>query len=343
MSRTPSDTGEARVTGTGRKSIIVFLVLAVVAAGGVILLIPPKLAGLGIPHHPARTYAEAVDRIESLRLAAPAAMNPLCQVQFMTHGHAAKDVALLVHGYTSCPQQFSELGRQLFNRGYNVLIAPLPHHGLSDRMTDEQGKLVAEELAQYANDAVDIARGLGKRVTMVGISAGGVTTAAAAQWRTDLYRAVIISPAFGFQMIPAVLTTDASGLIRLLPNRFDWWNAQKKDAGSPVYTYPRYSTHALAEILRLGSSIRSAARGGRPAAQSIVVVTNAADRDVNNNVTRAVTDAWRGKGASLETFEFDASLNLNHDLIDPRQENQKTELVYPRLVELITKELQEER
>jgi len=324
------------MSNPNRKWLIVAVLFAVVAITGYFLFRSPQGVGLASRFHPAQTYAEAVKRIEALRETEPATMNPRCSLQFMSHGKKTAGVILFVHGYTSCPQQFSELGRKLFDRGYNVLIAPLPHHGLSDRMTEEQGRLAAEELARYADETVDIAQGLGKRVTMVGISAGGVTTACAAQTRSDLYRAVIISPAFGFTMIPTTLTGAASNLFRMLPNRFDWWDSLKQAAGSPLHTYPRYSTHALAEILRLGSAIRDAARFKRPAAQSIVVVTNAADQDVNNALTRDITEEWRGKGTALKTYEFDASLQLNHDLIDPQQPNQKTDLVYPRLVELIT-------
>jgi len=44
-------------------------------------------------------------------------------------------------------------------------------------MTDEQSQLTADELVAYADEMVDIAQGLGEQVIMVGISAGGVTTA----------------------------------------------------------------------------------------------------------------------------------------------------------------------
>ena len=38
----------------------------------------------------------------------------------------------------------------------------------------------------------------------------------------------------------------------------------------------------------------------------------------------------------LSTYQFDASLKLEHDLIDPSQKNQHIDIVYPQLVELIT-------
>src|SRR6185503_9544167 len=121
-----------------------------------------------------------------------------------THGQKVERAILLLHGYTNCPQQFLELGQRFYDLGYNVLIAPLPHHGLANRLTDEQSQLTAKELASYADEMVDIAHGLGNEVVMMGISGGGVATAWAAQNRSDLDLAVIISPAFGFKEIPTL-------------------------------------------------------------------------------------------------------------------------------------------
>ena len=129
-------------------------------------------------------------------------MNPVCQLKLITHDRKVERAIILVHGYTNCPQQFNTLGQQFYDLGYNVLIAPLPHHGLADRMIEEHGLLTAEELAAYADETVDLAQGLGDQVVMMGISAGGVTTAWAAQHRSDIDLAVIISPAFGFKTDP---------------------------------------------------------------------------------------------------------------------------------------------
>ena len=245
---------------------------------------------------------------------------------------------MLVHGYTNCPEQFRSLGDRLFALGCNVLIAPLPHHGLLDRMNTDHQRLTAEELAAYADEVVDIANGLGRSVIMVGISAGGVTTAFAAQFRAELDRAVIISPAFGFQRIPSVLTAQAAGLFMALPNSFRWWNAENGSERAPLHSYPRYSTHALAQVLRLGSAVRKAAEQRPPLARSLVLVTNANDQDVNPVLMNEVRDAWQRHDALVRTFEFGAELRLAHDLIDPAQADQRIDLVYPRLLELILKD-----
>ena len=262
-------------------------------------------------------------------------MNPVCQLQLMTHDKKVDRVIILVHGYTNCPQQFHELGQHFFDLGYNVLIAPLPHHGLADRMTEAQAKLKAEELAAYADETVDIAQGLGNQVIMMGISAGGVTTAWAAQNRSDIDLAVIISPAFGYKQIPTPMTAAVMNIYTLLPDEFVWWDPALQTNITPEYAYPRYSKHALVQILRLGFAVQENAKYSIPAAQKVVVVLNPADDSVNNPLTVTIAKNWQANGANLTTFEFEQNLQLPHDIIDPSQASQQINIVYPRLIELV--------
>jgi len=332
-----------KLIGGIRRWRFVLLIVSLVFVAVFILWTPWNIAHLTSHPQPVQSYAEAVQRIETLRTQEAPDMNPVCRLQFMTHARQVKRVIVLVHGYTNCPQQFHEFGQRFYDLGYNVLIAPLPHQGLADRMTEEQAQLKAEELITYADEMVDIAHGLGKQVVMVGFSGGGVTTAWAAQYRSDIDLAVIISPIFGFQQIPTPLTVPAANLYLALPNSFQWWDPSRKDAlqedSGPTYAYPRYSTRALAEILRLGSAVQVAAQREPPAAHSILVVTNANDPYVNNVLTAAVVKIWREHNARVTTYKFEAALRLGHDLIDPTQPDEGIDIVYPRLIDLITQEV----
>ena len=311
-------------------SLFVSLVIIVL-----ILSVPWNIANLTSQPHPVQGYSEAVQRIETLRAQEAPDMNPVCRLQLMTHDRQVERAIVLVHGYTNCPQQLHELSQRFYDLGYNVLLAPLPHHGLADRMTEEQARLKAEELVAYADEMVDIANGLGNQVVMLGISGGGVTTAWAAQNRSDIDLAVIISPAFGYQQIPTPLTLPAGNLYLALPNSFQWWDPSRQAEIGPAYAYPRYSTRALAELLRLGFAVQAAARLEPPAAASILVVTNASDTSVNNVLTSAVVKVWREHKARITTYEFEAELRLGHDLIDPTQPDARIDIVYPRLIDLI--------
>jgi alpha-beta hydrolase superfamily lysophospholipase len=297
---------------------------------------PWNLATLSSHPRPVQSYAEALQRIESLRGQEPPGMNPLCQLQLLTHDKQVARAIILIHGYTNCPHQFHTLGQRFYELGYNVLIAPLPHHGLADRMTDAYAQLKAEELAAYADETVDIAQGLGERVVMVGFSAGGVAAAWAAQHRRDLNVAVLIAPAFGFKAIPTPLTATAMNLFLMAPNSYGWWDPARQAEGEPRHAYPRYSRRALAQILRLGFAVQTAAQQAPPATHNILVVTNANDNAVNNGLTTTVVNNWRDHGANLTAYEFATDQGLGHDLIDPAQPDARTDLVYPRLIDLIS-------
>ncbi len=326
-----------RPVGGPRRWWLRVLIASIVIGGLYLVMTPQNIDDLFPKSHPAHSYAEAVQRIEALREQEAQDMNPVCRLIFMSHDQQVEKAIVLVHGYTNCPQQFRELGQSFYDLGYNVLIAPLPHHGLADRMTDEQAQLKAEELATYAGEVVDIAQGLGEQVTMMGISGGGVATAWAAQFRSDLDLAVIISPAFGLQQVLTPLTAPGTNLYRILPNSFRWFDEALQAERGPEHCYPRYSTHALAEIIRLGFAVQAGARRDPPAAHSIVVVTNANDTTVNPIRTEAVVQDWREHNANLATYEFGAELGLGHDLIDPAQPNPRIDIVYPRLINLITR------
>lgn len=207
---------------------------------------PVSAEGLQSHSNPIENYEEAVQQIQTLQAQESSSHNPVCQTQFMSHGEKTQQVVVFIPGYTNCPHQFVELGRLFYETGYNVLIVPLPRHGLADRMTEELAQLKAEELIIYADEVVDIAQGLGEQVTVAGISGGGVVTGWIAQNRADVDLAVLISPAFGYAQVPPVLTLPASKLYLLLPNSFVWWNKELQEDTPPSHTYPRYSNRALA-------------------------------------------------------------------------------------------------
>ena len=298
-------------------------------------LVPPPSADLASRPNPATNYADAVNRILALQTQESTGYNPQCVTQFLTHGQKTARVIAFVHGYANCPQMFTQLGQKFFALGYNVLIVPLPHHGLADRLTGDLTRLTAEELVSYADQVVDIERGLGDHVTLAGLSAGGVVTAWAAQTRPDLDQAVVIAPGFGLKLIPAPLTVLATNATLLLPDGFIWWDPVLQDRFTPLYTYPRFSRRGLAQTLRAGFAVRSLARRASPAARSILVVTNANDNTVDNTAVAQVVSDWRAHGGAVTTFEFPADWHLVHNLVDPGETGQRVDVVYPKLIELI--------
>lgn len=310
-----------------------FITIGILLLAIVLLLQPWGISKLKSNPKPTQNYAEALQRIQKMATMDSVALNPLCRITLLTHGQKTERTIVMVHGYTSCPYQFFEFGKQFYDIGYNVLIAPMPYHGLKNRMTDAHTNLTAEDLAVYADEMVDIAQGLGEQVTMMGLSVGGVVTAWAAQNRTDIDLAVLISPAFGYGAIPTPLTAAAMNAFRVLPNGYDWWNPEKQEQGGVPHGYPRYAKRALAQALRLGFSVQQSAKKQKPNTP-LLVITNANDHQINNERTAAIVELWRKKGAKLQTYEFLEKLKLNHDLIEPLNQQEKVKnLIYPRLLE----------
>ena len=117
---------------------VILLILGIFLVIVYFILMPWNISNLSSHPNPVQSYKEALERINQLQTQEPPGMNPVCEIQLMTHDKKVDRVIILVHGYTNCPQQFKELGQRFYNLGYNVLIAPLPHHGLADRMTEAQ-------------------------------------------------------------------------------------------------------------------------------------------------------------------------------------------------------------
>lgn len=173
---------------------------------------------------------------------------------------------------------------------------------------------------------------------MAGLSLGGVLAGHLAQAHERVERAVLIAPMFGLKGIPGPVYRALARLAYVLPNRFVWWDPKLKDGRGPAHGYPRFSTHAYAALFQTGSGVLADARSAPPKARSLAVVTNAGEPRLDNRFTYQLIEAWRRWGANVSTYEFPASAHLPHDLIDPANEEQNTDLAYPVVTRLITGE-----
>ena len=281
------------------------------------------------------SYSDAMSIVQGLKDLDGPNVNPLCHTRLYTHGRRAERALVLLHGFTNCPQQFDLLGRQFFESGWNVLIPRYPRHGYSDRLNTSIAELRADHLIAVANRAAEAGAGLGERLTVAGLSLGGILTGLLAQRRSDVERAVLIAPMLGLKPIPGPLLAAMSQTAKALPNFYVWWNSTEKEKVGPPYGYPRFSTHAYAALFDCGRRLVQEARTSRPSAGSIAVITNAAEPRLDNRFTHRLTAAWQAHGAAVETFEFPAAEGLPHDLIDPNNAAQRTGYVYPVVTRFI--------
>ena len=295
--------------------------------------------------NPARTYSEALERIDVVKRREDAqariergkeAVNTACTTGLYAHGNTVDRAIVFIHGFTNCPAQFDALAKRCHDQGYNVLVPRLPRHGYANRMTDALSLMTAEDLVQAGEEAVDIARGLGRHVTVVGFSLGGIVASWLAQQRADIDRAVIISAAFNVQALPPWLNLVFARLLPLFPDSFFWWDPKAKESYIGArYAYQRFSMHSFAQMLRLGVMVQNHARRRAPATQEILVSINPTDQTVNNFGSHRLITHWRSHGTNVAVHQFDDALELLHDFVDPTQPYARVEEVYPVLVELI--------
>ncbi|MDQ6933673.1 MAG: hypothetical protein M3160_10955 [Candidatus Eremiobacteraeota bacterium] len=293
---------------------------------------------LDIPQsRPAKTYDEALERVRAMGALDDETIRPQAFTRLYSHDRRTPLAVVLFHGITNNPQQYDRLAMQVHERGHNVLVPRLPEHGDRNRMTARLKTLTAERLLESANEAIDLAQGLGHRVVIAGISTSGLLCAYFAQYRSDVAHSIPIAPVFAIPHFAHNIGESIEKLFLFLPNFFIWWNPRIKQGQLPLHGYPRFPTHALMQCLRIGDDVYKQARTMAPKAGAITMVTNTRDPAVDNRVTRDVVAFWQRCGAkNVSIFAF-ADLPENHDIIDPTNPDARIDVVYPKLIELSEK------
>jgi len=285
--------------------------------------------------HPAVSYEEALCRFDVMLQAERnnPELNPACHSKFLTHGGATEIAFMLYHGLTSCPEQFSALGRQLHEQGFNVFIPRLPVHGYADRDVRHLAGLKVEALTSFVDQTIDIVSGLGKRVVLIGLSGGANLASWAAHTRTDVEAVVLLNPFYCIAQVPAWLSKPVTNLGLLLPNmNFHTPDPGRSTAGISILGL---STRGEIQFMRLAAAILDMAKKRPPFVHRIGVLMVEDDPTVNNDRTRVLLALWsRYPEVTLFSQEFGKERGLPHDLIDPRNKRQQVDFVYPLIIDL---------
>ena len=262
----------------------------------------------------------------------------VCITKLYDHGKQTDHVIILIHGFTTCPEQFAEIGKQHFEAGHNVFIPRMPFHGLSDRLTDALVNLTAEDLTAFGDRVIDIAHGLGKKITVMGVSGSGTLVAWLAQNRADIDYALAIAPLFGLTFIPPSFTKIFERIALLLPNFFLWWDPRTK-ADNPYsiyYAYPRYPIKALVEFIRLAMITRAQAEKSVPAAGKITLIINDSEPAVSNSEILKLLRLWqKHRKGNLSEVHFEKDMKLPHDIITPGTPGVPIGDIHPRLINAV--------
>jgi len=151
--------------------------------------------------------------------------------------------------------------------------------------------------------------------------------------------AVMVAPFLGIGFVPAVANRPLAQIADEIPNIWMWWDPTTKENNpfTQDYQYPRYPLHALAEYMRLGFAAEKDARQNAPGVERLVLISNANDESVNNDIIAQFERLWQEHGAELiSSYQFTKELNLPHDLITPTREDGDTAVSYPIIIDYIT-------
>jgi carboxylesterase len=280
---------------------------------------------------PCSSHNEAMERFSRLQdQERQLGLRPEGFSRVFSHGVKTDRVVVLLHGLTNAPAQFEPLGRWFHENGANVVIPRSRHAGYVDRMNPLQGLQSAQDLLEQAGLGLDLAAGLGDRVSLVALSGSALAAAWMAQHREGLDEVILIAPFFSLYGYPDALVDGVACVMEPLPNLYLWWDAvAKQDLAGPPYVYPRYGSRCMASTLRLARSLRA-----NPAplkAKQLGILLTDADRGAKNASTLQWVEQMRrcNPGLLIRLRVFDEALAVPHDMIDLHQPDANPDLVYP--------------
>jgi carboxylesterase len=285
----------------------------------------------------APSFAEAVKALEAT--IAHDRSDPLIEAAALPrlyhHGKDTENAIVLYHGFTNCPQQFDELAQRFYKRGCNVYVPRIPLHGYRDRLTQVLGRLTVARLQDATTVSYQLTRALGTRVSALGLSLGGSMVLYLAQTQ-EIDHAVPIAPFLMPIGFPDWLGLAVMAAVAWLPDLYMWWDPRIKEKCLPVYAYPGYPSHALAQCVFFGNIVVQAAKSKiPPLGRRCTLVTNPADNGVNNNVAFQLLNGWETSGVRYGQVIISGLGSPRHDIIDPTTFPQARTLVYPKLEAIV--------
>ena len=249
----------------------------------------------------------------------------------MTHGMRTPRVFVLLHGFTDSPTQFASVGARLYGAGDNVYIPRLPRHAERVAPVRTLGRVRAGELASFGDSVVDVARGLGDTVVVVGLSAGGTIAGHVAQTRREVHRAILIAPAIAAGLIDE---DNSHVLVALAARLPEVTRTDKPDTTRPDFVQG-LTTRGLAEVLRLGQVVRQKAIDDSPGAAEMLFLLNELDHTVSEEASMALAQSWFDHGAQVQVYRFPKSLKLPHNVMEIPERGGNPDVVMPVLEALV--------
>lgn len=294
---------------------------------GFAAVIPARLGDVRAHPNPARSFSDAILRARTVIAADDTVAAEGGAPILLSHQHKTPRAVVLFHGFTDSPRQFAALADSLFAQGDNVYVPRLPHHAERGKNVRALARLTAAELCHSADEAIDIASGLGDSVVVVGLSVGGTMAAWSAERRHEVRRAVVIAAPFEVGHVPSLLERPLVNLGSHVPNVS---RPAPVDSAHPDRD-PGFATKGLSQILRLGMAVRRDADDHVPYDAEVLFLVNANDRTVKTAPVLDLAHFWSRRGVPVSVYELPDSLALPHNIVDPLVGRVEPALVLPTL------------
>ena len=209
---------------------------------------------------------------------------------------------ILLHGFTSHPEEMQFLAEDLHRRGFTVLNVRLAGHGTHPR---DLARTRWSDWLLSVEDALDLLGGISERTVVIGQSMGGmVALTAAAQY--PLAGVVSLStPYFGFPLVQ-VMMAFLMGTFGMMAHKQVKEHSdlgQRQEADYPAY--PRYPVRIIVELSKLQKAMRASLPQVKTQA---LVVQSRQDLGGGNDLERIYAALGSAKKEKLWLDGFDHSL-----------------------------------
>lgn len=165
------------------------------------------------------------------------------------HGKKTTDVIVLIHGLSDSPFYMEAIGRAFYAAGLNVVLPLLDAHGLVDPDRAMEDEELAEKWKATTDHAVTVARMLGDRVSIGGLSTGGALSVnKALRDPAEIDGGVFL---YSAALNVGTMNQLAGRSLRIMPMLARKQDGDYRGNGPNPYKYPRFTLYGGLQLTRI--------------------------------------------------------------------------------------------